>query len=113
MKIFVSMGFKDRSEDDILNDLADAIFQLTNVYAGTEIEIVHNYYCEKPENGPRLYCLGEAIKKLSECDACYFLEDWEQYKGCRVEMDVCVLYDIPVIFQENDTPNPVSQTTYA
>lgn len=97
MKVFVSMGFKDRSEEDVMADLTAVESQLKHFF-NNDVEMVHNYFCEKPEGGARLYCLGEAIKKLSECDCCCFIRGWEKYNGCHVEMEVCQRYNIPVIF---------------
>jgi len=45
----------------------------------------------------RVYCLGEAIKLLSTCDEALFSEDYDDAKGCRVEMAVCDIYHIPRI----------------
>lgn len=102
MKVFVSLGFKDRSSDDILKDLAAVQYQLTQHFKTTDVEMVHNYFCEKPEDGPRLYCLGEAIKLLSECDYCCMVKGWDKFNGCYVEKMVCDLYNIPVIYLDGN-----------
>lgn len=101
-RIFISVGMTGRNGVDVLNDLYRAekkielLFKVHNLDFG-DIELVDNFYCEKPENAERLYCLGEAIKKLGDCDACYFVKGWRKYRGCRIERKICKLYNIRII----------------
>ena len=92
MKVFISVGMRGRSDEDIKNDIDRATKDILNRWS--DAEIVDNFV-EKPENATeRLYYLGEAIKKLGECDVCYFVGDWWNYSGCAVEHEVCNQYGI-------------------
>lgn len=95
-KVFISVGMSGRSESDVVRDINRLRAEAMNEFEGEYIEFVDNWLCERPDGAERLYCLGEAIKKLGECDACYFDEDFSKYKGCRVELAVCNAYGIPV-----------------
>lgn len=92
MKVFISVGMKDRSDEDIKEDIERATKDILKRWP--DAEIVDNFV-EKPEGvTERLYCLGESIKKLGECDMCYFVKNWGQYHGCYVEWEVCCQYNI-------------------
>lgn len=96
-KIFISVGMAGRDEKDVLNDISRAKHDLVWKVFGKEVDVLHNYYCEAPADSGRLYYLGEAIKTLGQCDACYFVTGWQKYKGCRAEYEICRLYGIEII----------------
>ena len=101
-RIFISVGMTGREAKDVENDLngVELDMLVERIKSGgslTDLEFVNNFYCEKPEGSERLYCLGEAIKKLSDCDACYFVKGWQNYRGCIIERYVCKLYNIEII----------------
>lgn len=98
-KVFISVGMNGRPCGDVLDDIARAKENITHKYGPLNLYITHNYDCKFPDGGERLYCLGEAIKKLGDCDACYFVKDWEKHKGCLVEYLVCKLYGIEIIVE--------------
>lgn len=103
MRIFISVGMKGRTDEEIQKDVNDAKEILEQYYARDfDLEIVDNFI-EKPENETRrLYCLGEAIKTIGECDAVYFVEGWSNYNGCWVEHSVCDFYNIPVLYKHSN-----------
>lgn len=95
MKVFISVGMRGRSDEEIKNDITRATKDILNRWP--DAEVVDNFV-EKPEDvSERLYCLGEAIKILGDCDACYFVKGWRKYSGCQVEMEVCMQYDIDIM----------------
>lgn len=101
-KVFISVGISGRNTENVLEDIARANYNIGKRY-GEDVEIVHNFDCISPIGSGRLYCLGEAIKKLGDCDACYFVDGWDKHKGCLVEFLVCKLYGIDII-EENPVP---------
>lgn len=96
-KVFVSVGMNGRNESEVLADLKQAEEEIKKKFCNEEVEIVHNYFCKAPEGSGRLYYLGEAIKNMDGCDACYFVEGWENHAGCIAERFICNLYNIQMI----------------
>lgn len=94
-KVFVSVGMTGRYECDVAQDISRAYADIIKRFSGCEI--VDNWCCDGPEYDGRLWYLGEAIKKLGDCDACYFVKGWQNYKGCRAEMEICKIYGIEII----------------
>lgn len=94
-KVFISVGMRGREFKDVLRDLNNAYRSIRNMFK--EVEIIHNYNCVGPDDAGRLWYLGEAIKKLGDCDICYFVKGWRNHKGCIAEYEICKLYGIEII----------------
>lgn len=90
-RIFLSLGFSGRSEKDVMDEI-DLAKKLILFDCDEELEFVHNF---DYVGVTRVECLGEAIKKMSTCDMVYFINNWEEHKGCIIEKQVCELYKIP------------------
>ena len=98
-KIFISVGMNGRTHEEIADDIIRADQWITENLKDKgfdEIEVINNLDCTAPKKASRLWCLGQAIIKLGNCDACYFVKGWENYKGCRAEMEICKIYGIEV-----------------
>lgn len=94
-KVFISVGMRGRTDEDVMADIKRAKLNISNMF--DDVKIIDNWDCECPDEAVRLYCLGEAIKKLGDCDICYFVKGWQKHKGCIVEMEVCKLYGIEIV----------------
>lgn len=53
----------------------------------------------KPDdlNQEGVWYLGHALQKLAACDEAFFWFGWIDARGCQVEHDVCIQYNIPFI----------------
>lgn len=98
-KVFISVPMNGREEFDIRIDIKRASENIRKIY-GEDVEIIHNYDCVAPENAGRLWYLGEAIKQLGKCDICYFVDGWAESNGCRIEHEICDLYEVDIFYEE-------------
>ena len=100
MKVFLSVGMSHRKDEDIIFDVERASSIIRHMF-GDSVEIIHNWNCPKaPKKSGCLWYLGEAIKKLGKCDACFFVSGWEKHKGCKVEQFICSTYNIKEIYED-------------
>lgn len=44
-----------------------------------------------------LLYLSRSLELLSKADFAYFIDGWEDARGCRIEHDCAVAYNIPII----------------
>lgn len=51
-----------------------------------------------------VYYLARSLESMSFCDAVYFCDGWEDYRGCRIEHDVAEEYGLDIIYQEKEEP---------
>lgn len=101
LKVFISVPMNGRTCEEIAKDIEDAKAYIHEKFDHVcVVEIVDNFITRPEDNKQRLYCLGEAIKKIGECDICYFAPGWEKYRGCQVEYEVCNFYDIGIMVRE-------------
>lgn len=109
-KIFLSLPMNGRSDEEIRAQIEEmkAEFLLKNPFDnGEEIMFVDNLEndidpsrCVDVKTEPLLY-LGEAIRKLAYCDGVYFGRGWSKARGCLIEMQTCVKYDILYFINSN------------
>lgn len=45
--------------------------------------------------------LAKSLENMSLCHAVYFCKGWERARGCRLEHDAAVAYDLTVIYEED------------
>ena len=123
MRIFLSLGMRGRDEKDVLHDIEEAMFYIKRIHP--DCEVVNTYRQEgAPEDAGPTYYLGRSIQILGTCDQAWFLNDWENYRGCLVEHEVCKAYGIPCyiadlravgvrLSEASDTPkNPSAYQTF-
>jgi hypothetical protein len=64
-------------------------------------EIVDSFVAdETPTGNAALDCLGKSFQIIAQADAVYFMEGWEQARGCKMEYAACRAYGIAIL------PNP-------
>lgn len=110
--VFIALPMKDRWHEEIERDIEVAKSYLCNeLFKHEHVDCV---YCFDSETGPypgdekvdvfkySILHLGQAIKKLSRCNACYFSRGWMGSEECRIIFEICREYDIDIITQ--DTP---------
>lgn len=44
-----------------------------------------------------VYFLGKSLEKMAICDLVFFCKGWENARGCRIEHDVAMEYNIDII----------------
>lgn len=99
MKVFLSLpthGYNTREVLEMLAKMENAVRKIYSSVNPDKIEFVTNYYFSpvKEVQHMRPYCLGEAIKKMADCNLVVFHPDYRQANGCYIEYEVCNRYHI-------------------
>lgn len=63
---------------------------------------VVNKYLGQCEGINLIACLARSIDIMSECQAVYFCDGWEDARGCRIEHDVAEEYGLDIIYAEDE-----------
>lgn len=99
-KVFVSLPMRDRSIDEIREDMNDILDMIKPGYAelGEDVELIDTIWPDGP--GPDIldegaWYLGRSIQALSEADLAIFHPGWREARGCIIEHMVCAMYNIP------------------
>lgn len=110
-KVFLSLPMSGRTDVEIDNNIREMVEMFDNVIIKKfnrmdsdpeHYEFVHNFTKDFDEKAakrknPNIYYLGEAIKKMADCDYVLFHKRSIEARGCRIEMEVAKEYDIPRI----------------
>ena len=98
MKVFISQPMRGKTLARIEKERNDAIYYIKTLYK--DVDVIDSIL-DITDKTP-VECLGESIKLLSQADIVYFCKDWENYRGCRIEHNVCVEYDIKTLENINN-----------
>lgn len=92
-KVMISQPMNGISEEEILKTHENARVKLIrNGY-----EVVDQYLGQCEAINP-IACLGLSIETMSECQAVYFCNGWENARGCRIEHAIAEEYGLEVIY---------------
>ena len=98
-KLFISVPMRGRSEVNIKKSI-EKMHKIAEVLFECELEVIQSYKANEDVEAkhPAVYCLGEAIKKMSQAD-CYIgveVPEFFLYSGCAIENHVAKSYGIPM-----------------
>jgi len=98
LKLFISQPMKDKTDAEILAE-RKRMTECAESALGCEVEVLDTFFTDyTPEaNYQGVAFLGRSIMALADADAAIFGEGWENYRGCRIEHQVCVDYGVPII----------------
>ena len=108
--VFISLpmnGLSDEITKANIQRAKDAYLAITKLDI-TQVAFIDNFGCISPfdpevsKNSNRIWCLGNALKRLASCDEAFFWLGWQNSTGCIIEHNVCFYYDIPVITVEKE-----------
>ena len=95
-RLFVSQPMRGKTQEEIIEQRDKAVKKLSLIF-NEEFEVVDSYFTEdEPKNvkNSGVYWLGKSLELLSKCDLALFIDDWWEYRGCRIEQEVCRTYGI-------------------
>jgi Asp-tRNA(Asn)/Glu-tRNA(Gln) amidotransferase A subunit family amidase len=91
MKAIISQPMKGKTEAQVRAERQDAIKHLNEL----GYEVVDTVFPDFTNKGniPLKY-LAKSIEFISDVDLVYFIGDWRNARGCRIEFECCVQYGI-------------------
>ena len=99
LKLFISQPMKGKTDEEIEAVRQEAIATVRKYFEdrGEEIEVIDSFFKDVPHNANPLWFLAKSIELLSTADIAYFAKDWNEARGCRIELKCAVEYGIEVI----------------
>lgn len=98
MRVFISLPMKDKTEEEIKNNLKNALEEVRSL-SSSSMELLDTYIDLGPEADGFDY-IAESIKLMKKADAIYFYDNWKESKGCLIERVVAELYCPDKIIQK-------------
>jgi len=92
MKAIISQPMKGKTREQIMQEREPVIKELE----AKGYEIVDTVYGEPPADGNiALKCLALTLKAIADVDFVYFMQGWENARGCKIEHQCCMDYNVP------------------
>ena len=106
-KIFISQPFSGRTEVEVMKEKEEIIKWLKII--GIDATVLDQYHqSEPPIDDPekkRIWFLANSIQMMSMVDLVVFSDNWESAKGCRIEHEIAIEYNLPYIeLHKNENP---------
>lgn len=106
MKIYISIpisGHDLSAQREKANEIADKLRKLGH-------EPVNPFDTPEAPQGlsdkeKYAYYMGEDIKRLFTCDAVFLCNGWSESRGCRLEAQTALIYDMKQYGRFEDVPN--------
>lgn len=97
LKVFISQPMNDKTNEQIEAERNRAIEEIKNKYPEEEVEIIDSFFKDAPHEAKPLWFLSKSLELLSTANIAYFVEGWDQYRGCKIEHTCATEYGIEVI----------------
>jgi hypothetical protein len=99
MNVFISLPMHGHSAEGIQNTLNSAKIAIREDFKGVGVTFLDcTDKIDSKGKNEGLEGLGEAIKRMADADFIAFAPGWETSKGCQVEQDIAVRWDIKHIY---------------
>lgn len=102
-KIFISQPMKGKTDEEILAEREKAISIVKELYdTDEEIQIIDSFFQGAPADVKSLWFLGKSLELMSTADIVFFADGWEEARGCKIEHNCALDYDIDFISMDKD-----------
>ena len=103
-RLFISQPMNGKTNEEIERVRKAAIESVNEKY-DEDIEVIDSFFKDAPHDANPLWYLAKSLELLSTADVAYFCKDYENYRGCRIEFECAVEYEIECVivdYKEND-----------
>ena len=100
-KLFISQPMKGKTDEEILNE-RDIAIKKAEALLGEPVEVIDSFFQGAPAEAKPLWFIGKSIELLANADVAAFANGWDQARGCKIEHECAIQYNIPVIYCEED-----------
>lgn len=96
-RIFISQPMKDKTDEQILKERERAVSAVKEKFIGEDVEVIDSFFQSAPHDAKPLWFLGKSLELLSTADVAYFIGEWKNYRGCKIENTCAKEYGIETI----------------
>jgi len=105
MKAMISQPMANKTEEQIIQDREHAIqflesqgYDIINTLFTDEWYSQENMKERGVENIPLCF-LAKSLENMSLCSAVYFVNGWENARGCKIEHETAKAYGMTLLYQ--------------
>lgn len=90
-KLFISQPMNGKSDEEILRERNEAI-KIAEDILGEEVEVLETFYDDFSPDAKPLEYLGRSISDMAKADVVFFVDGWQDARGCKIEHQCAVEY---------------------
>ena len=94
-RLFISQPMNGKTDEEIKKERDSIIALCEGRYGG--VEVIDSYFEGAPHDAQPLWFLGKSLQLLSTADIAYFADNWQDYRGCRIEHTCAGEYGIEIV----------------
>lgn len=100
-KLFVSMPMAGMTDEEIKDKLLVHKMNLERLMS-TKFELINTCITEMPDDGINhgVWYLGKSITLMSQADLVYFVDGWNESRGCRLEHLIAEDYGVECVYEK-------------
>lgn len=98
-KLFISQPMNGKTNEEILAVRKKAI-ESAKKQVGEPVEVLETFFQSAPADAKQLWYIGESIKMMADADVVYFAKGWEKARGCRIEYECAIAYELPLVIED-------------
>ena len=95
-KLFISQPMNGKTDEEILRERQEAISVAQDII-GEEVQALETFFDDFGPDKKPLHYLAKSLECLAEADIAYFAPGWENARGCKIEHQCAVEYNIDII----------------
>ena len=96
MRVLISQPMKGLTEGQIRDNRAAVVAELEGQGHSIVDSIFPDFDTSSVKNIPLCY-LGKSLMLIAEADAVYFMDGWQEARGCWMEFEACKRYGVETL----------------
>lgn len=96
-KLFISQPMRNKTDEQIIMERKEAVRLATKIL-GEKVEVLDTFFTDFKEDAKPLHYLAMSIQFLAEADVVYFADGWNKARGCLIEHQCAIAYDVKCIY---------------
>ena len=110
--VFISQPMTGKSEEEILATRQKEIDKIHQFFDadGVEINIIDSYIDDATRKRFEehvsdninwdIFWLSQSLERLAMADMIWLCEGWEHSKGCKIEVECAIQYELDIVYSE-------------
>ena len=98
-KVFISQPMGNKTIDEITEVRQNAIEHVEKLF-NDEVKVLDSFMLDDIKGKDPLWLLGKSIQIMAEADVVYFAKGWQEARGCRIEHECALSYEVATVIEE-------------
>lgn len=98
VKVFISQPMAGRTDEAITAERIKAISTVEKKYSAWYVVEIDSFNKGALNNSDPVTELGRCVSLMTDADVVVFCDGWQYSRGCNVEHEVAIQYDIPCMY---------------